>query len=87
MSVLEVLAFLGRRDEANARAAAIDRRPGGHLALAGAILHCLCGAVFDIEATPNFGALLAQGELRWPPTSPIPLPARTADQGLGLARD
>ena len=73
-AVLTLLAFLNRRDEANALAAAIDQRPGGHLALAGAVLACLCGAPFDIEAAPNFKTLIEQGELQWPPLAPITLP-------------
>jgi hypothetical protein len=73
-AVLTLLAFLNRRDEANALAAASDHRPGGHLGLAGAVLECLCGAPFDIEATPNFKARIEQGELQWPPLAPITLP-------------
>lgn len=73
--VLELLAYLNRHDEANALAAAIDQRPGGHIALAGTILACLCGAPFDIEATPNFKTRIEEGELQWPPSAPIKLPA------------
>ncbi len=72
------MAYLDRRDEANSRAAARDQRPGGHIRLAGAILGCLCGAPFDLEATPNFKALIEQGELQWPPLAPISLPAPPA---------
>jgi hypothetical protein len=73
-AVLELLAFLHRREEANALAAAMDQRPGGHIAVTGAILGCLCGAPFDIEATPNFKSLIEQGGLQWPPSAPISLP-------------
>jgi hypothetical protein len=52
----------------------MDQRPGGHIAVTGAILGCLCGAPFDIEATPNFKSLIEQGGLQWPPSAPISLP-------------
>lgn len=32
---------------------------------------CFCGAPFDLEATPNFKARLAESGLRWPPPSAI----------------
>ncbi|HWT15432.1 MAG TPA: hypothetical protein VN581_06575, partial [Patescibacteria group bacterium] len=60
-------AWFGNRTEANRIAAAIDARTAGPLVLAVLTTDCLCGAPFDLEATPNFKARLAESGLRWPP--------------------
>jgi hypothetical protein len=57
----------GDRAEANRRASAIDARPAGPFLLALVAADCLCGAPFDLDATPNFKARLAESGLRWPP--------------------
>jgi len=77
---LQVAAILGRREEANRRAAAIDAQPAGAFVLGVVTAYCLCGAPFDLEATPNFKARLAEAGLPWPPpaTIPFPAPGRTA---------
>ena len=65
----------GDRAEANRLAAAMDARPAGPFLLAVMSTVCLCGAPFDIDATPNFKARLAESGLRWPPPPTIPTPA------------
>jgi TolB-like protein len=72
--VLEALR--GNRGEANRLASLIDARPFGHVALLQAIYFCLCGAPFDLAATPNFAALLEESSLSWPPVKPYPLPLK-----------
>ena len=71
-------AVLGDRAEANRLAAALDAQPAGPFLLAVLGADCLCGAPFDLDATPNFKARLAESKLRWPPPSTInyPAPAR-----------
>jgi hypothetical protein len=73
-------ALFGDRAEANRRAAMLDARPAGGLLLAIAVTYCGCGAPFDLDATPNFKARLAESGLAWPPEVAIrypPLPAET----------
>ena len=38
------------------------------------ILWCNCGAPWDLEATPNLAALIADAGFDWPPPSPIRFP-------------
>ena len=64
----------GNRDEANRLAAALDARPAGPFLLAVMTTSCFCGAPFDIEATPNFKARLAESGLGWPPPATIAYP-------------
>ena len=61
----------GNRDAANRQAALLDARPAGGLLLAIVVTYCGCGAPFDLEATPNFKARLAESGLRWPPPRTI----------------
>ena len=71
-------ALFGDREEANRLAAALDARPAGGLLLAVSVTYCGCGAPFDLEATPNFKARLAESGLPWPPATAFrypPLPA------------
>lgn len=69
-------ALSGNRAEANRHAAALDARPGGPFLLAVVAANCLCGAPFDLDATPNFKARLAESGLRWPPPATIEFPPR-----------
>jgi len=71
-----VLARAGERQLANQKAAAVDARPYGHMALATNVLLCTCGAPFDLESTPNFAKLLQDADLLWPPDSPIDWPLK-----------
>jgi hypothetical protein len=74
------VALSGNRAEANRLAAAFDARPAGPFLLAVLTADCLCGAPFDLDATPNFKARLAESGLHWPPAPVIKFPARTQDQ-------
>lgn len=67
-------ALFGTREDANRAAARLDARPAGGLLLAIAMTYCGCGAPFDLEATPNFKARLAESGLRWPPPVAIRYP-------------
>ena len=60
MTDLVAAALTGNRTEANRLAAQIDAQPGGGLVLAVVTADYLCGAPFDLEATPNFKARLAE---------------------------
>jgi hypothetical protein len=66
----------GDRATANRLAAAMDARPAGSFLLAVLTSGCHCGAPFDLEATPNFKARLAESGLRWPPPATIVFPPR-----------
>jgi TolB-like protein len=78
MADVIVAALSGNRAEANRLAAKIDAQPGGGLALAVITADYLCGAPFDLEATPNFKARLADSGLPWPPVPALKLPTRMA---------
>ena len=64
-------AHAGNRAEANRLASAMDARPAGPFLLAVLSQGCHCGAPFDLAATPNFKARLAESGLRWPPPPTI----------------
>jgi len=66
----------GNRGEANHLAAGIDARPFGHIVLLQAVYDCLCGAPFDLHATPSFAALLGESGLSWPPARPFDFPLK-----------
>jgi TolB-like protein len=66
----------GDRAAANRIAAAMDARPAGPFLLAVFSSSCHCGAPFDLDATPNFKARLAESGLRWPPPETIAFPPR-----------
>ncbi len=72
-------ALRGDRATANRLAAEIDARPGGGLVLAVIASDGLCGAPFDLEATPNFKARLAESGLPWPPAQAIKFPTGTGE--------
>jgi TolB-like protein len=74
ITTLVEAALFGTRDEANRAAAALDARPAGGLLLATAVSYCDCGAPFDLDATPNFKARLAESGLHWPPTVAMKFP-------------
>ena len=48
----------------------------GNLALAESVKSCLCGAPFDLEATPNFKARIAEAGFPWPPSTIVRFPAK-----------
>ncbi len=69
-------AVAGDRTGANRIAASIDTHPLGAALLTRAAHFCLCGAPFDLSATPNFAQRLKEGDLPWPPKSPIDWPLK-----------
>jgi len=73
---LQIFAMLGDRTSANGIAARVDQRSRGPISLTLATLWCHCGAPFDLEATPKFAAKLREGQLPWPPRSPIVFPLK-----------
>ena len=83
---LQVAAILGDRAEANRRAAAIDAQPAGPFVLAVVTAYCLCGAPFDLDATPNFKARLAESGLPWPPQPVLPFAKPATATASGAAR-
>jgi TolB-like protein/tetratricopeptide (TPR) repeat protein len=60
-------AITGDREAANAAAAWMDAIPMGQLMLAATTTECLCGAPFDLEATPVFRQRLEEAGFDWPP--------------------
>ena len=68
--------ILGERSRANEIAAEIDSAPFGYLTLIRLVYGCLCGAPFDLEATPNFAKRIEEADLPWPPRSPINWPLK-----------
>jgi len=74
---LEIHAALGDRDRANELAAELDDLPGGSMLLMITVAYCLCGAPFDLEATPNYKARVQEAELDWPPPKFIDYPLKT----------
>jgi TolB-like protein len=74
--MLQYHAAFGNRAEANRLAARIDQQAYGPLPLLLITMWCACGAPFDLEVTPNFAAKLEQGNLPWPPDSPIDFPLK-----------
>ncbi|MDH4054815.1 MAG: hypothetical protein OEW73_09560 [Gammaproteobacteria bacterium] len=66
----------GNRELANLIAREFDSRPAGHLSLLINIMVCMCGAPFDLEATPIFAQKLADSGLEWPPSSPVVWPLK-----------
>ncbi len=73
---LVLTAVRGDRGDANRIAATIDARPFGHVVLLQAIYDCLCGAPFDLDATPNFKARIGEAGFRWPPPTIVRFPAK-----------
>ena len=51
-------------------------RTGGNVVLIDVVVSCLCGAPFDLDATPNFKARIEEAGVSWPPASPITYPAK-----------
>src|SRR5437763_1959071 len=77
MNDLIEAALTGDRATANRLAAEIDKQAGSGLVLAVIVSSSLCGAPFDLEATPRFKARLAESGLPWPPIQALKLPPRT----------
>ena len=73
---LMVYAWGGQKDAANRRAAEIDKHHFGPVALWQQAHWCACGAPWDLEATPNFAARIKEGNVPWPPPSPMKFPMK-----------
>ncbi len=69
-------AWRGDRGEANRLAAEIDQKPFGPVALSVISWWCTCGGPWEIEATPNFAAMVAETGHSWPQPSPINFPLK-----------
>lgn len=65
-------AIAGNRAAANDAAAWLDGIPSGSLMLASATLECMCGAPFDLAATPVFRQRLEEAGINWPPPTVVP---------------
>jgi hypothetical protein len=76
LELIMVGAALGDRALANEHAARVDARVGGNLVLAESVKACLCGAPFDLDATPNFKARIAEAGFPWPPPTVLRFPAK-----------
>ena len=69
-------AVLGEREEANAVARQLDNQPFGYLQLGRSMGDCVCGAPFDLEATPDYAARIQQAGFPWPPAEFIDYPLK-----------
>ena len=67
-------AWIGNREVANGLAAEVDVHFFGSMLLWQVVHWCQCGAPFDLEATPNFAAKVAEANLAWPPSTPLEFP-------------
>jgi len=76
-SSLVAAAVIGDQAAANAAAGRIDQRPGGSFMLIEAVQMCMCGAPFELDATPRFKARIEESGLPWPPSRPIDYPLKT----------
>jgi TolB-like protein len=68
---IQLHAITGDREAANEAAAWFDRIPAGNMMLAATTMECMCGAPFDLEATPNFRQRLQEAGFDWPPPAII----------------
>ncbi len=72
---LQLSAVTGQREAANEAAAWFDRLPMGPMMLLGVVNECMCGAPFDLEATPLFKQRFEEAGAEWPPKKIIDYPA------------
>ena len=70
---INVNAIVGNRAATNAAAARLDTLPSGALMLASITLECMCGAPFDLDATPRFRQRLEEAGVNWPPAAILPV--------------
>ena len=73
---LQFLAVLGEREEVNRLATEIDAKPDSSILLLNATVNCMCGALFDLESTPNLARKLTEAGAPWPPRAVIDFPAK-----------
>lgn len=69
-------AWGGHRDTVNAMAAEMEGHRYGPNGLVNLAHWCTCGAPWDLDATPEFAAKLKEGNLPWPPPSPMSFPLK-----------
>jgi tetratricopeptide (TPR) repeat protein len=69
-------AWGGQRETANRKAAEMDKHHFGPVAMWQMTHWCACGAPWDLEATPNFAAKIKEGNVTWPPPSPMSFPLK-----------
>ncbi len=77
LSSLVVAAVVGDRERANRIAARIDTQPGSVVVFSMSVQFCICGAPFDLEATPNYKARIEEAGFFWPPPKRIDYPTKT----------
>ena len=75
--MISLYAWGGQLDKANRIAAELDSHPYGSIALLNIVQWCACGAPWDIKATPVIGARIAEGNIPWPPQSPMEFALKT----------
>jgi hypothetical protein len=75
-NLMVLLALAGERERVNEIAAEIDAAPFGYLALMRAVHTCLCGAPFELEATPQLAKRVEDTDFEWPPISPVEWPLK-----------
>lgn len=73
---LSVAAWGGDRERANLAAAKIDQHAFGAVTLALITSWCGCGAPFDLDAAPNFAAMIRDGGPAWPPPAALDYPLK-----------
>jgi len=73
---LAYYAWTGDQENANRLARQMDAHSFGGPGVASVILWCNCGAPWDLEATPNLAAIIADAGFDWPPPSPINFPLK-----------
>ena len=73
---LAYYAWTGDQENANRLAREMDAHSFAGPGVATTILWCNCGAPWDLEATPNLAALVADAGFDWPPPSPIRFPLK-----------
>ena len=66
---MDPVSFVGDRERAGGYA-------GAALVPGNAVYSCMCGAPFDLEATPNFAQRIEEAGIPWPPRKVIDLPAK-----------
>jgi TolB-like protein len=71
---IQLNAIAGNREAANEAAAWFDGIPAGPLMLAATTVECMCGAPFDLAATPVFRERLHEAGFDWPPPLVIDQP-------------
>jgi len=71
-----LLARAGEREASNELAARVDRHLFGPQSLIQVVVWCMCGAPWDLEATPNFARKVGEAGFDWPPKSPIDWPLK-----------